>query len=230
MKRIATGVFAAAAAVMIALPAQAQYPYSIDITVTPPTYSGCNEASVADGALSCDGLNPNGQNFGGNPNFAWVIVGGVPPEVGGVGGIAGLQFGVDYEAGVSIGAWALCTGGAEIPQQQPRAWPESGSGNAMTWPGGCYPLADNPDGLTRVGWFTVNGGSDGMLDIVEDPRIARAVATDCEAELIRVCKQLLGSADLNTVSGGTMGEVACGGLCPVPVRETSWGAIKANYN
>ena len=230
MKRIATGVFAAAAAVIMALPAQAQpYPYSINITVTPPTYSGCLEASVADQALSCAGLNPNGVDVGPfNPNFAWVLVGGVPEAQGEAGGIGGLQFGVEFDPGIIISSWALCTGGSEIPQQEPVVWPANGSGNAMTWPDACYLVTANGDGLTRVGFFAINPGADGFLNIIEDPRTGKAEATDCQTTLFRVCKQLLGSAEMTI--GGTGGENTCGNFCPVPVRETSWGGIKSAYN
>lgn len=237
MKRIAMGLAAAAAVLGSVGIAQAQddvFPYDLFIHMGPPSYSGCAEGSVADAALNCSMINPNGVDVGGfAPNFAWVIVGGVPEYEAGspaAGGIGGIQFGVTYEPSVVVGGWSLCTGGSEIPSGTGPGevqWPGSGSGNAITWAGGCKEVLANPNGMTRVGFFTINPGSGGFLFLDEDPRIERAQAADCDAQIFRICTQALGYAQ--TTPGGTGGQSTCGYICPVPTVESSWSSIKAKY-
>jgi hypothetical protein len=227
MKRLVLGLSASA---LFAVPAFAQFPYTIDFHFGPPSYSGCNEASVADAVLECDNLDTSFNPFGGQPNFAWLLVGGVPPGsgAGAPGGIGGAQFGIQYSAGTSL-SWTLCTGGSEIPQNDAAGtWPASGTGNAVTFAGGCKLVTANEDGLTRLGWFTVFEGAAGRtIQVMEDPRIGQAQAADCATTQFRICRQSMGQGDLTT--GGTGGRKVCGFLCAVPVNETSWSSIKSTY-
>lgn len=215
-----------------ALAGDNDYPFTINFDFNPPSYSGCTDPAVADGELSCATIDNDLNDYSGAPNYAWVMVGGVPDGTGpgAPGGIGGLQFGIMYDASFIVEGWSLCTGGSEIPQTDlGGAWPDSGRGNAVTWAGGCYLVEDNSEGVTRVGFFTVNSGSDGMIRITEDPRTQEATAAGCDTMSLRLCRQLLGRG---YAFGG--GERAgdgqtCGFMCAVPTRDTSWGALKAIY-
>ncbi len=209
-----------------------EFPYTLDLHFTEPSYLGCTEGTVSDGALRCWVLNPNGIDVGEfEPNFAWVVIGGVPDGSGpgAPGGIGGLQFGIEYDSTVDM-TWFLCTGGTESPQADPidGVWPDTGTGNDVRWPGGCYLVTDNPDGVTKVGLFILTQGSAGLIRVVEDPRIGQAHATACDESISRICRQAMGIGDA-TIGGG-MGVATCGYLCAVPVKEGSWGSIRNIYS
>ncbi len=206
--------------------------YTIDVHFQPPSYLGCTEGAVADAALNCDVLNPVAIDVGEfTPNFAWLIAGSIPEGTGpgAEGGIGGLQFGLEYPETVFLGGgFTLCTGGSEIPQDDlDGTWPESGTGNAVTWAGGCYLVTDNPDGVTKIGFIPINPGSTGFLFVRGDPRIGEAQAAGCDAITFRICRQLLGCGQ--TEPGGPPGEIRCGGFCAIPIVESSWGQIKSAY-
>jgi len=206
---------------------------SLDVHFTIPSYSQCAEASVMDAALSCESLNGTYSDFGFDaPNFAWIIVGRVEPTggPGSAGGIGGVQFGIEYDPGLvvvsaSTGGWALCTGGEELPET---GWPKSGYGNAATWTGGCYEVTDNPDGMTRVGYFPVRAIGPAEMRVVEDPRRGRAVVIDCDGVEALLCRQLLGTG--HTEEG--LAEAGCRHDCiagRTPTRTASWGSLKSLY-
>jgi hypothetical protein len=154
-------------------------------------------------------------------------VSGIPPADGGFGtsgGIGGLQFGIEYDPAFALGAWTVCTGGSEIPDA---GWPASGTGNAITWAGGCYPEAGAPDGSTKVGFFSVSSEADATLRLTADPRIGMALAADCSPTVVELCEDQLGSG--SAIEGGRS-QNTCGQLCDAtPAREVTWGAIKAHY-
>jgi hypothetical protein len=58
-------------------------------------------------------------------------------------------------------------------------------------------------------------------------RDRQPLASDCATTLIRICRESLAVGDLTV--GGTGGTVVCGTDCVVPVRESTWSAIKATY-
>ncbi len=164
------------------------------------------------------------------PIFTWILVGGVPDVDGEHGGIGGLQFGIQYEPTVEVWVWTLCTGGSEIPQDDvDGVWPESGTGNAVTWYDGCYTVTENYDGLTRVGFFTMYPGSHGGIRIMNDPRIGQGEALDCAGHEIRLCRSLYGKAVLHPDDGlcyqynyGPYWQncLPCGHKCAIPVLKS----------
>ena len=100
-------------------------------------------------------------------------------------------------------------------------WPDTGTGNAVTYTGGCY----NPAGsAARVGYLSIGNGNSGFVNLVNDPRIDNALYTDCDATEVTICLGNLGDADLSAGTSPT-----CGDACATPTVETSWGQIKALF-
>ncbi len=185
---------------------------NLNVFLTVPSYAGCSEPEFeAIDAGSCADLvsEPTG-----GPGFLWCVAsreGGFPD------GIGGIQFGVEHDLGAGL-PWSLCTGGSEIPEP---GWPDSGTGNAITWSAGCY----HPIGFAaRIGYLSPEPDDVGIIELTPDPRIALAVYADCSAVLYEMCEANLGSAEL---ADGTT--PVCGENCEIPIRETSWGAIKSLF-
>jgi len=234
IERPRTGILLAPLAVFFAAFAHARenapVTYSLDLHFSSGSYSGCG-GGVVTPAFGCSDIE-TGNDAIAPPILLSVLLGGVVPHAAGsFGGIGGVQFGVDYPATVWLGRWTLCTGGAEIPDT---SWPGAGSGNAITWPEGCMPSVPNPAGLVRVGFFTVDAGSTGIIELTGDPRMdGGAWFYDCEAEGYFVCDALLGSA--NATIGGSPAALGCGGMCEIvnvpdgQTVSTSWGRIKSLY-
>lgn len=194
--------------------------------------TGCGSTLIDDSVHDCETLAP-GTPGGGifNAYWAWVVVGGVEPRVGegGPGGIGGIQFGIEYDPGVVIYGWTLCTGGSEIPEDGPAGtWPASGTGNAITWFGGCYEVTENDDGVTAIGFLTLDMNSIGSLRYTVDPRIGEARMVDCGLYTHAVCTDLLGRFEADPDGGE--GQNPCGETCmSTPVRPVTWSSIKGLY-
>jgi hypothetical protein len=196
-------------------------------------YAGsCGTEIIRDEVLPCDALQPWSPDTGGfAPVWAWIVVGGVEDrdEETGRGGIGGIQFGVEYNPGIAVQGWTLCTGGAEIPEDGPGgAWPASGTGNALTWNEGCYEVTENDDGVTAIGFLSLDAASTGLLRITADPRIGEAHMVDCGIFTHMICPDLFGTFD--SATEGDKGQNPCGETCKSsPVRAVTWGSIKDLY-
>ncbi len=242
MRQIALGSVMAVALCASSLPVQSEdtHPYSILLHITSASFSGCNETDLRDESLGCDMIVTEGELQGPNmPQYAWLLVGGVPTLDAEWGGIGQLRFGIDYEPTVLVG-WALCTGGTETPQADTDGlWPARKTGNLVTWPDQCRQVTANPDGLTKVGFFAIPWGNYGGIWITEDPRTSKAEAVDCRGNTVRICRQLLGKiVVLEPADGpcdahghGYAVQVCnpCGFDCTVPVETSTWGRIKSQY-
>jgi hypothetical protein len=154
-------------------------------------------------------------------------------------GISGVEFGIDYDgssqSGVDITGWTICANGLEIASDD---WPQSGSGNIITWivdresGDGCQDNVPGniEDGVTAViGFFTLTAYSTDRLSIIPN----RTVSTP--ALQITTCPEGI-QYDINaTEQAGYVGfssDLSEKGLIPCVhhVGETTWGRIKSTYS
>ena len=159
--------------------------FHINLLITETSYSGCSDATFDwIDAAGCDDLEslPHPGSA-----FVWVVT---SHEEGFPGGIGGAQFGIEYTADVTD--WSLCTGGMEITEA---GWPASGTGNAITWPSGCY---FPPGRNAKIGFFRLSDGAAGEMTIVQDPRTDTIQYSECGGNVGHViCPQNVGAADLS---------------------------------
>lgn len=173
----------------------------INLYVTTPSYSGCSDPTfdAIDAGECTDLANPPATGAA----FVWIVASDLDGFATGIGLV---EWGVEYDAGVNVTGWQLCTGGSQIPQE---GWPASGTGNAVTWQFGCY----EPEGSNaRAGFFTVSDvGVTGSMTITRDPRKTHALIVDCMAtDENRLCVEALGSLTFGQTSSPVCGEVSCG--------------------
>lgn len=197
---------------------------TLNVHFTESSYLGCG--LVDDGAIAvCENL---ASTSSAEEVFAWIFVakdGGL--VLGDTPGIGAAAFGIEYEATVEISGWALCTGGAEIPQADfGGRWPDSGTGNAVTWAGGCY-IA--PAEVAKIGFLTAASGSTGLLMTRPDSKITSdgiaVFSCSPESELFLLCEAAMG---FGTV--GTGSTPVCGNPCdPTPSAEVTWSRMKSLF-
>lgn len=220
--RVAT---AAVALVSVAGTASAEGgTYGFEIHMAPADYSGCT--GIVDADLDCGSIDPVGEEF--TEQFAWVIAWGWEnsaewPEGAGIGGV---QFAVRYPKDVSITGWSLCSGGSEIPVDNPvdGTWPQSETGIAATWSGGEYM---STSGFAKVGFLVVSDGSFGTLEIVPHVTTDLVEITSGPSgglTTIVAGEGSWGRADVDGTEGDTY--VVC---AKVPTESTTWSAIKSMY-
>jgi hypothetical protein len=157
------------------------------------------------------------------------------------GGVAGVQFGIQYGSGATDGVgidvfgWTLCAK-LEFPQPTP-SWPNNGGGTLVTWDAssvdpqtGCQ-IAE-PGGLgtgvvANAGYFYMSAYSPGThtFQITPRPIDGQAKVAACTAEEDVIPPQHLGNAVFSP--GGTApGYNPCD---PVPTINTTWSKIKTTY-
>jgi hypothetical protein len=143
-------------------------------------------------------------------------------------GIAGAQFGVSYEnqngMGCDIDAWQTC---ADL-QFGDDNFPESGSGNLITWDpeGACQGDFETYTPII-AGVFVVTTYSGDLFSITPRPVDGKAKVANC----------LAAETDLTDFDPSRLGVVVFGtgtGYNPclgpqTPVRSTTWGSIKTLY-
>lgn len=198
--------------------------YGIALHMTPSDYSGCN--GVDDDLLSCEVTDPSG---GSGQQFLWVIAYGwreVPdwPEDQ---ALAGVLFAVHYPPSVTISGWNLCTGGAQIPVDNPvdGTWPQSDTGLVATWAGGAYNPASD---YAKVGFLVVDEGSVGAVEVTEHASkpVVQLAAGPKGFSPFDVPPAGWSIADVDGTTG-----TACRScvMSPTPVESTTWGGVKAAY-
>jgi hypothetical protein len=148
-------------------------------------------------------------------------------------GIAGMEFGIDYDpgsqSGVDITSWSLC---ADL-EWMDDGWPDAGSGGLMTWVGteNCQKTVpgDDVDGVTAIaGFLTVTAYSTDQLKIIphHSPNGGQLFkVADCDASE--------SSLNPNEQAGwvGFSSDLSEKGSIPCVhhVGKTTWGTIKNTY-
>ena len=190
----------------------------------------CTSASPSNQVppLSCAEYNTQGSLL--MPLDVYVVVARVDTI-----GISGVTFGIDYEGaaigtGLDIVEWTLCASGLEF---QSDGWPGPTTGNIVTWlkPEGCATQLIGNDAVHGVvGAFSVYAYGKDTLWIRDHPLIEsreRLAASDCTGAVafLEPTSGILGWAGFGTDPGCN----PCLIPCIVPVRPTTWGAIKTKY-
>ncbi len=190
------------------------------------SYAGCSQ--LDDDVLDCDALAAAGAT--GVDQFAWLVTYGwenIPGWPIGPG-LGGVEFGIEYDPTVDVLSWSLCTGGNEIPQDDENGtWPESHTGNAMTWGSADYM---QPSGFAKVGYLTIAAGSAGRLAIIDDPRIGAAYIASgyhppFEPQQFEVPPT---GWSVGSVDGSGPTCKTCD-LMGTPITETSWSRLRQMY-
>jgi hypothetical protein len=183
------------------------------IHVTPASFSGCGAVDAS--SLSCRDIVSASDSV--VDDFAWIVIGDLSGEIG------GAQFGISYDSGVNVAteAWTLCTGGSQISEP---GWPNSDTGQAITWAGGCAQTGS--DDLAVVGFLYVRSRSSGRIRVIEDPRVGFIGTTSCPpAESFDGC-EYNGSASFGGQNGYVPENCRCAGP---PVETGTWTSIKSRY-
>jgi hypothetical protein len=217
----------AAIATGLACPAVAQLDYGIVIHMSEPDYAQLCDL-FDDATFTCADVRPEGTA---STTWAWFAVYGYENCPGWSSpAIGAVQFGVEFDLGVSVMAFTLCTGGSLIGTGGPYLpnWPdESGCAAAITWAGGAY---DSPgeENFAKIGYFSLVSGSFGRMLVAEDPRIDAVVLADANALVFELPVEGYSSADVRGDLADFDGFAACPPP-PTPTEITSWGRIKALY-
>jgi hypothetical protein len=142
-------------------------------------------------------------------------------------GVAGLQFGIDYDAnpgsGADVSGWTSCAD-LEFPGTE---WPKSASGNLVTW----EPSQSCQGDLVNftpilAGAFEVFAYGADNFGIVPRPVDGKVKVADCFAAEDDLTGQ--NPSRLAVVSFGLdNGYNPCASV--VPVQKTTWGAIKSLF-
>jgi hypothetical protein len=153
---------------------------------------------------------------------------------------AGLSCGILYDrtdgVGVDIFQWTLCTDGLEFKNSPDGPggpeWPVSGGGNRMTWTN-CQ--VDTSGGLTDMsmqvtfGVFYVFAYSPDRFEITPNNNLGSGpelLISNCNAAVEPITYPP-GFADFGGFGEGTGFNPCLGG---VPVKQTTWGAVKSLYS
>ncbi len=200
---------------------------------SPPSYAGCDDAAMYVDPYDCETHTFGGADTG-IASFAWVVIGHRFADTG--RGISELWFGVEHDLlirtdGTGNPAWALCTGGDEIPTAD---WPESGSANHVTW-AGCA----EPDRLTAVGFLVIDPDAAARTaELADHPAVDDVIWKDCDGSPFFICgfNRWTAFTDLGGHTG--CGDAMCADTfedpppCTLatPVIDRSWGSVKSLFD
>jgi hypothetical protein len=184
--------------------------------------------SAASGGASCGAFLPTscnsfytGSNTAGNWNV-YVMIARYDTV-----GIAGAQFGIEYddspESGLVVHGWTSC---ADMEFATP-GWPDSDSGTLITW----EPMFNcQVDTLhytpVLAGYFTVTATGVADFRIVPRPVDGKAKVADCLSAEDDITAKVPSRLGVITF-GKDYGYNPCSPL--VPVERTTWGNIKTLY-
>jgi hypothetical protein len=137
----------------------------------------------------------------------WVYVLAAP---GRIDDLAGVQFGIDYQAGANpatadqdgagldIFAWTMCAT-LEFTTPGASSWPRPGAGTIVTWDSTTRCQVGD---LAIVGFFYVGVYGPDVLRLTERPVDGAAKVADCDAVEYRLQPRDLGRASFGNAGGG----------------------------
>jgi len=166
----------------------------------------------------------------------WVVVCNASDSLG----VAGAEFGIEYDAatgsGVDVTQWQLC---ADL-QFQSDFWPEAGSGNLVTWEPdiNCQTAAldvANPGPFPAyaiVGLFSVTTWGKDQMEVTTRPSSGRMKVADCLAQEDDITGALVARGGIAMFCGSPAkrkGYDYCQTGSLNDIEESTWGRIKAQY-
>jgi hypothetical protein len=149
-------------------------------------------------------------------------------------GLSGMEVGIDIQnagPGAGLRIWSFTTCGyGQTPTQ---GWPGDDTGNTITW----ATTDCRRDELVNGGFFYLTAYSPAVLAVSGHPATARVMVADCEGTEVVLDREVpmdrMGWVSFGGAASGPDADGCNPGLesCeqPVPVRPTTWGAIKAMY-
>jgi len=145
--------------------------------------------------------------------------------------LAGVTVGIAYEGstvatgtGIWNGGFTLCAD-LEFPQT---AWPETGSGNVITFDAISNCQNGNPGDGTQalIGAFYVYAYEASQFALINHPASDKIAVANCSASENDIPATSAGFVDF----GGNLGCNPCLASCvPTPVEETTWGSVKTLF-
>jgi hypothetical protein len=145
-------------------------------------------------------------------------------------GLGGIELGLTYQngsgsAGDGIGfdvfQWNLCAT-LEFPTTMP-AWPNPLSGTLITWQQSECETVD----VVTAGYFYSGAYGDDTFRVIQRPNSGLAKVANCSGIETVLATTELGFFGFGAATGCNPCLMDCGG---VPVRPTTWGAIKSLYS
>jgi len=174
--------------------------------------------------IACNSVVSNGGLYPPNTYFAYLLI----EDGDATSGIGGVSFGIQYDGtphqGVDLYEWHLC-GSTEEPSA---GWPAPGGGNLIRWaacqrtePGGAGTGA-----AAVAGYFYMGAYSPDYLAVTPPPS-GDFVVYSCNGQAVAIPESAPSRFGRAGFGNNVYGYVPCGFV--VPVRTTTWGAIKALY-
>lgn len=171
--------------------------------------------------------------------YAYLLAG----DADATAGLSAIECGVDYDGtphrGVDVFSWTSCVG-TEVQHSGPNGpWPTPGSGNLVIWDVSTSCQRREPGGpgtgvVATAGYFYMAAYDSDQLKVVPSPPRGQALVLDCAVNAYIVGGAGFpptGTSHLGFASfspgGATAGFNPCG--ANVPVRVTTWSAIKGLY-
>ena len=205
---------------------------AIILHVAPDAQNTCYDAPTSsEQVITKASADPGGARYN-------VYVIGVPQasEVGSWG-LAGLEFGIDYQGGAPgsgalvVHSWTSCSD----LEWSGDNWPNSGTGNMLTW---VSPENCQLQQMVPAGYFTVSAYAPSSMALVPHPISAAFKVANCDGAE-KVLENHVKPARVGWISmgGGKRGTGTLGcnpllepcDIAPTPAEPTTWGRVKALY-
>jgi hypothetical protein len=199
--------------------------------VVPYSQAGSRPCTSSKAAVPCEDMVVKGGLF---PDAYYLFV--VVTDGDREGGIAGVEFGIDYNGanrqGVDLYSWASC-GTMEFPMA---GWPAPGTGTLVTWDSENKCQRDEPGGagtgvMAVAGYFYVAAYSSDKFKLTVRSNSGFAKVASCEAEenIVEGSTVHFTNSHLGYVSFSENAQDAGYNPCGLskPKEETTWSDVKS---